>query len=224
MVALPEGGLVTTSPKRFYQTPPDAPESDPARGRSLLAYPARGEAGAFPLAGGGAVNLGRYPLGTGHEDFVIGVEAHGHAFGWTAVARRQGDLFLSLRRADRLPLTMFWHSNGGRHYAPWSSRHVGVLGVEEGVGHALLGDAGRDALIAAGQPVALRLDPDGAVEVRHVIGAIAWPAGEAVADVVPGEGVLTVTGVAGAQWVVGFDGAFLGAGPGGACSTQGGNG
>jgi hypothetical protein len=24
-----------------------------------------------------------------------------------------------------------WHSNGGRHYAPWSGRHRAVLGLEE---------------------------------------------------------------------------------------------
>ncbi len=208
MVALPQGGVVTTSPKQFYQTPVDPLERDPMRGWSLLAYPARGTVGAFPQAAGGTVDLGHYPLGAGHEDFVIGVEAAGHSFGWTAVARPTGDLFLSLRRADALPLTMFWHSNGGRHYAPWSSRHVGVLGVEEGLGHAMLGQATCDALVAQGQPVALALG--GEVEVRHVIGAIAWPSGEAVADVVPGEGVLTVTGVAGARRVVAFDAGFLG--------------
>jgi hypothetical protein len=206
MVALPQGGKVTTSRKAFYQTPRDALETDPARGRSLLAYPARGEAAAFPLAGGGMVDLGHYPLGAGHEDFVIGVEAPGHAFGWTAVARAEGDLFLSLRRADLLPLTMFWHSNGGRHYAPWSSRHVGVLGVEEGVGHALLGDA----RLAGGQPGDLVLDPEGTVAVAHIIGSIAWPTGEAVADVVPGAGGLMVTGIAGARRVVAWDAGFLG--------------
>ncbi len=190
MVSLPLGGMVTTSAKAFHQTPADPLETDPARGRSLLAYPARGEARAFPLADGGTVDLRRYPLGVGHEDFVVGVEAAGHAFGWTAVARREGDLFLSLRRADLLLLTMFWHSNGGRHYAPWSSRHVGVLGVEEGA----------DVV----------LDPDGVVEVRHVIGCIGWPTGEAVADVVPALDGLVVTGVAGLRRVVGFDAEFLG--------------
>jgi hypothetical protein len=205
MVALPEGGVVTTSRKAFYQTPPGALETDPARGRSVLAYPARGDAAAFPLAGGGTVDLGRYPLGAAHEDFVIGVEAPGHAFGWTAVVRAAGGLFLSLRRADHLPLTMFWHSNGGRNYAPWSSRHRGVLGVEEGVGQALLGAA----MLADGQPGELRLDPGGAVEVRHVIGAMDWPGDEAVADVVPeGEG-LVVTGAAGTRWAVPFDRGFL---------------
>ncbi len=207
MVVLPAGGVITTSQKAFYQTPGTAPETDAARGRSLLAYPARGHGNAFPRGDGGVADLGRYPLGVGHEDFVIGVEAAGHAFGWTAVVRAQGDLFLSLRRADRLPLTMFWYSNGGRHYAPWSSRHLGVLGVEEGVGHAMLGQATCDAMVAAGQPVALGLG--GAVAVRHVIGAIAWPSGEAVADVAAGADGLVVTGIAGMRRVLAYDSGFL---------------
>ncbi len=214
MVSLPRGGVIATSPKRFYETPGEALETEPARGRSLLRYPARAAAGAFP-AGAGVVDLMRYPLGQGHEDFVIGVEAVGHALGWTAVARTEGDLFLSLRHAGALPLTMFWHSNGGRYYAPWSSRHVGVLGVEEGVGLALLGiSAGEvpDPLTAAGQPVALHLHPDRVAEVRHVIGCIAWPTGEAVLELVPGHGVLTVRGVAGAVREVAFDAEFLGVG------------
>jgi hypothetical protein len=210
MVSLPQGGTITTSPKRWYETPDTALEPNPERGRSLLCYPARGSAGGFPCAGGGTVDLGRYPLGTAHEDFVIGVEGLGHDLGWTAVARPEGDLFLSLRMAAQLPLTMFWHSNGGRHYAPWSSRHRSVLGVEEGVGLALLGLSSRevpDPLTAAGQPVALVLG--GVVEVRHVIGAICWPAGEAVADVTVGQDQLVVTGVRGARRVLPFDSNFL---------------
>jgi hypothetical protein len=54
----------------------------------------------------------------GREDFVVGIEAKGHAvFGWTAVSRiGAGDLYLSLRDPRRVPMTMLWHSNGGRDY------------------------------------------------------------------------------------------------------------
>ncbi|MGL5009567.1 MAG: hypothetical protein ACRC6I_06760 [Paracoccaceae bacterium] len=211
MVAVRQGARITTSQKRWFETPDVALETDPARGRSLLAYPARGDLAAFPLAGGGLADLGTYPVGVAHEDFVIAVEAPGHALGWTAVARAEGDLFLSLRRADLLPLTMFWHSNGGRHYAPWSSRHKGVLGVEEGVGLNLLGlssSAQPDPLTAAGQPVALPLG--GVVEVRHVIGAVHWPTAEAVSSIAIADGMVTITGVAGGSRKVPFDADFLG--------------
>jgi hypothetical protein len=73
------------------------------------------------------------------------------------------------------------------------------------VGRALLGAA----KLAAGQPGELRLDPGGAVEVRHVIGSIAWPGGEAVADVMPEGDALTVTGAAGTRRELPFDRAFL---------------
>jgi hypothetical protein len=45
--------------------------------------------------------------------------------------------------------------------------------------------------------------------VRHVIGAIAWPTGEAVAAVVIDGPVLVVTGTAGTTRAMAFDGAFL---------------
>ncbi len=206
MIALPKGGVIRTSPKRFYETPGVALETDAARGWSLLHYPLRAEAADF-----GGVDLLTYPLGVAHEDFVTGVEAVGHALGWTAVLRADGGLYLSLRDARRLPLTMFWHSNGGRSYAPWSGRHVGVLGVEEGVGLALLGvscNREPDSLTAAGQPVGLALG--GVVDVRHVTGCLHWPAHEPVADVRVFAGELQVTGEGGTARRVPYDEAFLG--------------
>jgi hypothetical protein len=207
MVSLPQGGRISTSALRWCETPGTAPEADAARGRSLLAYPARAPMGAFPMVDGTIADLGHYPLGAGHEDFVTAVAAPGTIFGWTAVVRPSGDLFLSLSRADQLPLSMFWHSNGGRYYAPWSSRHTGVLGVEEGVGHALLGLSTPQTLTTAGQPAALQLG--GTVEVRHIIGAIYWPTAEPVASITPRQGTLLVTGTTGTTRSLPFDDAFL---------------
>ncbi len=211
MVSLANGGRISTSALRWCETPATAPETSAARGRSVLAYPARAAMQAFPAADGGRVDLGHYPLGHAHEDFVTAIADPGITFGWTAVARPEGDLFLSLRRADKQPLTMFWHSNGGRHYAPWSSRHTGVLGVEEGVGLALLGLSAQespDPMTAAGQPTALHLGAT--ADVRHVIGAIHWPTGESVASITPALGRLNITGTAGAHRSIPFDDTFLG--------------
>jgi hypothetical protein len=206
MLALPAGAIIRTSPKRFFETPGTALEPDPSRGRSLLRYPLRGQAHDF-----GGVDLLTYPLGQRHEDFVTGVEAVGHALGWTAVLRADGMLYLSLRDARALPLTMFWHSNGGRDYAPWSGRHMGVLGVEEGVGLALLGVSCAqepDSLTAVGQPVGLALG--GVADVRHVTGCLHWPSRQPLADVRVVAGVLRLTGDAGAVRVLPFDAGFLG--------------
>ena len=203
-VSLPNGGLIATSPKVRWQTPPTAQEPDPARGRSRLAYPARATDPAHFPAVGGTADLTRYPWGDRHEDFVAGLEGPGHALGWTAVSRpAEGDLYLSLRDPRRLPMTMLWHSNGGRDYAPWSGRHRGCLGVEEGAAAWLI--PGADGLCGPG---ALTLG--GRAQVRHVTGAVHWPSGEAVSDVRAREHELVVTGAGGATRTLPFDAAFLG--------------
>jgi len=214
MVSLPQGGILRFSPKRWFESAPATPEGDPARGRSTLRYPARAsDPAAFPTAAGGSVDLRRYPWAARSDDFAVGVEAPGHSLGWTAVTRpAEGDLYLSLRHAQRLPMTMLWHSNGGRDYPPWNSRHFSCLGVEEGAAVYMLGESGTmdpDPLTAAGQSALLTLDPDRTTEVRHVIGAIAWPTGQAVARITAAGDSLTITGESGAERVLPWRGGFL---------------
>jgi hypothetical protein len=75
-------------------------------------------------------------------------------------------------------MTMLWHSNGGRDYAPWNGRHKGCLGVEEGAALPNLGLSSRetpDPLTAAGQPALLTLDPQGTTEIRHILARSAGP-------------------------------------------------
>ena len=216
MVSLPQGGKLSFSRKRWFETPDGAPETDPARGRSLLAYPRRAEDGTeFPTGDGGRVNLHRYPWGPAHEDFICAVEDPSSTLGWTAVVRpEEGDLFLSLRDPRQLPMTMLWHSNGGRDYAPWNGRHTGCLGIEEGAALPNLGLSAHetpDPLSAAGQPPLLMLRPRGVVDLRHVIGAIRWPSGQAVAGVMLEGDTLTVTGDWGAERKLPFRGDWLSA-------------
>ena len=109
-------------------------------------------------------------------------------------------------------MTMLWFSNGGRDYAPWSGRHVHVLGVEEGMNRALLGHSARqipNALDAAGVPTGLTLDPNGTVEVRHVIGSIPWNGDGAIAEIDPSDGGISVRTASGAVEVVPCDLSFL---------------
>ncbi len=213
MVSVPNGAKLSFSRKRWWETLAEPLET--TRGRSRLAYPRRAEdAVEFPAADGGTVNLRRYPWGDRHEDFVAGVEDPASRLGWTAVVRpAEGDLYLSLRNPAHLPMTMLWHSNGGRDYPPWNSRHTGCLGVEEGAALPMLGLSARevpDPLTAAGQPPLLRLDPQGTVEVRHIIGAVAWPEGQSVAGVMLDGDSLTVTGDWGAERTVPLRGSWLG--------------
>ncbi len=204
-ISVLSGAIIRTSPKARWETPANQQETDPARGRSGLVYPAQSaDPAAFPGVDG-PVDLTRYPWNPAHEDFVIGVEAAGHDLGWTAVTRpEQGDLYLSLRNAHEVPMTMLWHSNGGRDFAPWSGRHFGCLGVEEGAAEHMLSTTPPGDLTGPGA-VAL----GGTTGMRHVIGAIDWPRGEPVAEVRLDGDALRVTGEGGARRTVPIDGDFL---------------
>lgn len=213
MIALPGGAKLSFSRKRWWETLAEPLET--TGGRSRLAYPRRAEdAAEFPAADGSTVNLHRYPWGDQHEDFVSGIEDPASRLGWTAIVRPdQGDLILSLKNPRALPMTMLWHSNGGRDYAPWNSRHLGCLGVEEGAALPVLGLSSRetpDPLTAAGQPALLTLDPMGTAEIRHILGAIHWPSGQSVAGVMLDDDILTVTGDWGAERKLPIRGTWLG--------------
>ncbi|MGQ0566343.1 MAG: hypothetical protein ACT4OK_14905 [Gemmobacter sp.] len=191
MVSLPHGGLICLSPKAAFRTSPSAPEPDPARGRSALRYPASAtDPRAFP-GQAGPVDLTTYPFGPAHEDFVVALEPVAAHLAWTAVVRpAEGDCWLSLRRAAEAPATRLWQSNGGRDYAPWSGRHRGCLGVEEGFPGPILG---------ADDPDRRDLMLGGTVRMRHVTGAFRWPTGARVMAVaVEGDSVV-VTGAGGAE-------------------------
>jgi len=207
-VALQGGGYIRTSPKVWWETPATQQEPDPARGRSRLVSPAKAEdPRAFPATEGGTADLTTYPWFDRTEDFVVGLEAPNTELGWTAVTRpADGDLYLSLRHPRRVPMTMLWQSNGGRDYAPWSGRHFGCLGVEEGAADHMLGLSTEADLSGPG---ALTLEPAGVTDMRHVIGAIPWPSGEPVANVACETGALRVRGTGGADHLVPFNTRFL---------------
>ncbi|MBC7281102.1 hypothetical protein [Hoeflea sp.] len=181
MVHMQAGGDLAFSPKHSARTPSEPLEPDASRGRSVLAYPAQtSDVTAFPLAAGGLVDLTRYPPGDRHEDFLTLVEKvrelDGGSLGWTAVSRTaEQDHVIVLKRPEVLPVTMLWMSNGGRDYAPWSGRHIGVLGIEDAraspLGHA--DSCGENEFTRSGVPTAFALGQHQEIIVRQVIGACA---------------------------------------------------
>ncbi|TPN47749.1 MULTISPECIES: hypothetical protein [unclassified Mesorhizobium] len=209
MTAMKGGGRLAFSPKRFAATPADPMEPDPARGRFMLAYPARSaDLGHFPAAAGGTRDLTDYRMDDRREDFVTLVEADHGGSGWTALARKaEGDLVLVLKNPAELPVTMLWLSNGGRDYAPWSGRHLGVLGIEDGraaVGHAA--SIGDNWLKREGVATAFALGDS--FSFRHVIGAMPLPGGEPPQEVVTTDGRMRLS-AGGSTWDVPFDSDFL---------------
>ena len=215
MISLPNGGHLRFSPQSWFETSADAPETNPARGRSRLRYPARSaDPKCFPGADGTMIDITHYPFGPAHEDFVIGAESPDSPLGWTAVTRPQErDLYLSLRHPKHLPMTMLWHSNGGRDYPLWNGNHKACLGVEEGIALPLLHltrHENPDIFANSGQASALVLAPDTTTDVRHITGCIAWPTGEAVQDIRLSGDELMVLGEQGAMRILPIRGDFLG--------------
>jgi hypothetical protein len=145
------------------------------------------------------------------------VEAKGNHLGWAAAIRPDAaDVVLSLKSPADFPVTMLWFSNGGRDYAPWNGRNVGVLGLEEGRAYSAAGHAASIApnpLSASGIPTALELKPGGVVEVRHVIGGLLLPDGwtEIASVESAANGALMVSDISGASQRLPFDTSFLAA-------------
>lgn len=177
MVHMQKSGRLSMSPKRAVITPKMPLEA----GRHALTYPAQStDATAFPGTSG-AVDLTVLPIGTATEDFVTMVEDEASTLGWTAVVREvEDDVVFFLKDPRVLPVTMFWHSNGGRDYAPWNGTHSGVIGIEDGVaaGPDPRPSAPHDTRIAEEDvPTALTLARGRTHRIVHVTGALARPEG-----------------------------------------------
>jgi hypothetical protein len=215
MIRFETNGRLAFSKKAYGRTPSQGLETDPARGRGRLAYPARFEdLKAVATAEGAIVDLTHYPIGDGHEDFVMLVEDFENKIGWASAWRPdRADVFLSLKSAAVLPVTFLWFSNGGRDYQPWNGRHVGVLGIEEGCSY--FGDGHKASiepndLSRTGVPTSISLIGDGEVDVRNVIGCLPVPNRfPGVADVQWSDGKLTVVDVTGGQESCTYDDRFL---------------
>ena len=212
MTSMKDGGMLAFSPKRLAETPADPLEPDPARGRFLLAYPARStDLAHFPAKAGGTMDLADYRMDDRREDFITLVEADHGGPGWTALARHaEADLVLVLKNPAELPITMLWFSNGGRDYAPWSGRHIGVLGIEDGraaVGHAA--SIGDNWLKQEGVATAFALGEGRSVSFRHVIGAVPLSNGEPPRDIATAQGRMRILAADGSADDVPFDSDFL---------------
>lgn len=213
MIHLAGRGALSVSPKRAALSSGHALEP----GRNRLAPDQRvTDMSRFPSSDGAVVDLGALPIGDSHEDFVTLVEAAGAEIGWAALVREvEDDIVFFLKDPDVLPITMLWYSNGGRDYAPWSGRHRGVLGIEDGCtagadGHAAA--LGPNRVAAEDVPTALPLG--GRLRIAHVTGAVPRPAGwTRIAAMNSDTGQLTLQDIGGGSLSLPFDTDFLKKGP-----------
>jgi hypothetical protein len=93
---------------------------------------------------------------------------------------KQHYLWFAFKNQRILRETIFWISNGGRSYAPWSGRHTGVLGIEDVTSyfHFGLAEASRKNPVAdKGFPTHLELDPLHPLVVPYIMGVAPIPPG-----------------------------------------------
>lgn len=179
MLHVPGGAQLSFSPKACGRTPPSAPETDPARGRSILAYPQRFDTlTAVRRADLSVSDVSFYPFERRHEEVLVLSEKPGGVLGWSAaLARQDGFLFFAVKDARQLPHTVLWMSNGGRDYPPWNGRHIAVIGIEEGaVGfHLPANQFGKDDVSGVELPTGLSLGEGKTTTIRYAFGAIPTP-------------------------------------------------
>ncbi len=215
--SLPDGaGRVSVSPFRWASVFPGA-FSNPADGetQALKEGVRFSDLREVPLAAGGTTDLTRYPARPGNDDLVMMVSEPTtveQPFAWSAVVF-DGYVWFSLKNPADFPCTLFWMSNGGRTAAPWGSRHVGRIGIEEVCSYFASGVAvsRRTPLAAEGIPTSRRFHLGETVSLR-TIQAVALVGGDfgMVVKIVPaGDGAVTIFAESGAQVTVAVDWRFL---------------
>jgi len=209
-------GLISTSPFVVARTAPEPVELPENRGYSILKPDAEFVSlDRVPTITGDVADLSRYPARRGFEDLVMLVSDASLGFAWTAVAfPSEGYLWLALKDPGVLRQTIFWISNAGRHYPPWSGRHFSVMGLEEVTSYfhyGLAQSAAENPIDASGHPTVVRLRGGDELDVRYIMAVAPIDAGfGSVVDVVAkGDGV-TVVGSSGGRVELAVDVSFLG--------------
>lgn len=208
-------GHLSTSRVRLAQVLPALFENPAMGGYSCLkegAWFRRLE--SVPMAHGGKADLSSFPAREGFEDLVMLHHKDADDFAWSAVVFPEKQfVWFSLKNPAHLASTVLWHSNGGRHYAPWNGRHRGVLGVEDVTAYFHLGLAASLAdnpWSQKGIPTALDLGAAESVRIPYIMGVAAIPEGfDTVAAIRRTADGIRLESLAGPQVEHAVDTAFL---------------
>ena len=218
----PGSGLVSTSRFLYGQVFPQPAELPENRGYSCL-QPGAEFTSLEKVATitGEMTDLSHYPARRGFEDLVMLVSDAKAPFAWTAVAfPKERYVWFALKDPRVLRGTIFWLSNGGRHYPPWSGRHVGVMGLEEVTSYFHLGlaeSARKNPVSQKGYPTCLTLNAKKPLVVNYIMGVAAIPAGfDRVASIRAAQGkpAIVLKSASGRQAEAEVDLGFLQAGAG----------
>ena len=80
-------------------------------------------------------------------------------------------MWFALKDPQVLKQTVFWLSNGGRHYPPWNGRHTSVMGLEEVTSffhYGLLQSVENNSLADRGHATCFHLDSSVPLDVRYI--------------------------------------------------------
>jgi hypothetical protein len=192
-------GLLATSPFQFGQAYP-GPFEEPRKGGypSLLPGARFDRLDAVPMANGEFADLTRYPAREGFEDLVQIFTDPSLDFAWNAVTfPEERYVWFALRDPKVLTGTILWHSNGGRHYAPWNGRHRRVLGIEDVTSYmhdGLAVSVAENDATRAGFQTHFDLRRDAKLAVNVIFGVAAVPSDFGhVREIVPIEGGVEIS-------------------------------
>ena len=199
----PGAGIIDMSPPIAGFTAPETFENPEAGGYSRLALGAEiTDRTKVPTIDGDTVDISRYPTPSGFEDLALFVSDPERDFSFTAASLPdEGYLYFHIKNPRVLAQTLFWMSNGGRHYAPWNGRVRSVLGMEEITSFFHYGiekSAGDNFISERGYPTSVQLD-GGKSSYRIIMGLV--PIGKkfrGVADIRKKDGqTVTIMGAEG---------------------------
>lgn len=202
MLAFPDppgSGIVSTSPFAYGQVSPE-PFENPAAGGYFSLQPAAefDSLEHVPTLTGDDADVSRYPAREGFEDLVMILAEPSLTLGWTAVTfPRQRYAWFSLKNPAKLPGTVLWLSNGGRHYAPWNGRHRRVMGLEDVNSYFHFGlaeSAKKNPFTDMGRKTCVTLNPRKPTVVRYGFGVAELPPGfDRVARIEPNDAGTALT-------------------------------
>jgi hypothetical protein len=215
---MPGSGVVSMTPFQLGRVFPEPVEKPENRGYSILRPGAEfNSLDQVATITGEAMDLGRYPARRGYEDLVMVASDDRRRFCWTAVTfPGERYVWFALKDPSVLRSTILWFSNGGRHYPPWSGRHVSVLGLEEVTAnfHYGLAESARvNAMSRRGIATSVKLDPRRPLVVNYVMAVAEVPRGfDKVAEIEADEGGVRVVSSSGKSVLAPLDLGFLSGG------------
>lgn len=191
-------GLLSFSKLKYASTWLEPVERPEKLGYSMLKPAAEiTDLSRVPTVFGDTTDLTRYPARRGYEDLVLLAADDTLPLAWSAVVfPAERYVWFALRDPRVLASTVLWLSNGGRHYPPSSSRHVNVMGIEDVTSffHPGLAESIADnELTRRGIQTSVTLNPKKPLAVNYIMGLAEIPHGfDRVADMIPGDGAVTL--------------------------------